>query len=237
MQLVSLPRDKPLWSQIAQILSERIANGTYPVGSTMPGEMALMEEFGVSRITVRQALDKLVSRGLIERRRGKGTLVLEPQDLIETHLHSSFSDFAEVRNHTERKLLSLSRETPPEEVAEFFGIPRAQKVVRLCRATVINDHRAAYFETYLSPEVPFDRLDDTGSLYEYLGELGFPVTSIVETVRAANPTEKDRERFEGLGEGALLKRCRQGSFGQMPVEYTNSTYRGQDYELTIRLGE
>ena len=88
MQLVSLPGDKPLWSQIAQILSERIANGTYPVGSTMPGEMALMEEFGVSRITVRQALDKLVSRGLIERRRGKGTLVLEPQDLIETHLHS-----------------------------------------------------------------------------------------------------------------------------------------------------
>lgn len=60
--------EKPLWSQLYDVLSERIENNYYKVGDIMPTEMQLMAEFNVSRITVRQAMDKLLSENKISRK-------------------------------------------------------------------------------------------------------------------------------------------------------------------------
>lgn len=62
--------------QLAQRLAERIADRTYPPGSRMPSEQALMREHGVSRVTVRNALGDLAAHGLVERRRGRGGTVV-----------------------------------------------------------------------------------------------------------------------------------------------------------------
>jgi len=66
---------KPIHHQITEILRERIAAGQYDVGTGLPPELVLVEEFGVSRHTVRSALQRLVADGLIERRAGLGTTV------------------------------------------------------------------------------------------------------------------------------------------------------------------
>ena len=66
---------KPLWSQLYDILEMRILSGEYKEGDTLPSEVAIMQEFDVSRITVRQAMDKLIQAQLISRQRGKGTVV------------------------------------------------------------------------------------------------------------------------------------------------------------------
>lgn len=69
--------EKPLWSQLYDILENKIINGEYKEGEVLPSELSLMEEYGVSRVTVRQAMDKLINAKLISRKRGKGTIVLK----------------------------------------------------------------------------------------------------------------------------------------------------------------
>src|SRR5260370_37136211 len=76
----------PLYAQVESILAAAIADGTFPPGSRLPNEDELVERYAVSRTTIRQTVQNLVRRGLIEIRRGKGTFVLQPritQELTE----------------------------------------------------------------------------------------------------------------------------------------------------------
>src|ERR1700744_6326809 len=76
----------PLYAQVETALAARIADGTFPVGSRIPKEEDLIEQFAVSRTTIRQTIQNLIRRGLVEIRRGKGTYVAQPkitQELTE----------------------------------------------------------------------------------------------------------------------------------------------------------
>jgi GntR family transcriptional regulator len=72
-----LNRSPPLYSQVAEVIAERIANKTWKPGALMPNEIDFAREFGVSMGTVRKALDELQARRIIERRQGRGTFVLD----------------------------------------------------------------------------------------------------------------------------------------------------------------
>jgi DNA-binding GntR family transcriptional regulator len=80
-------RAGPRYRQLADCLIEDIRSGRRPVGSTLPGELELMSQFGVSRHTVREALRRLDAIGLIERRRRLGTVV-KASEPTETYRHS-----------------------------------------------------------------------------------------------------------------------------------------------------
>src|SRR5258708_6185259 len=82
----------PLYAQVEAVLASDIAGGTLPAGSQLPTENDLIERFGVSRPTVRRAVQKLVSRGLVEIQRGKGTYVTRPKITQE---HTALSGFVE----------------------------------------------------------------------------------------------------------------------------------------------
>lgn len=69
-----------MWLAIADLLTERIADGTYPGDSRLPSEIALQEETGAARETIRQAIAELRTRGLIETVPGKGSYVLPPSE-------------------------------------------------------------------------------------------------------------------------------------------------------------
>ena len=87
---------KPLWSQLLNIIREKIEKEEYKVGDSLPSEMQLIEQYGVSRITVRQALDKLMKDGYIDRRRGKGTIVIRKKEEVATVMKSSFTQLEEI---------------------------------------------------------------------------------------------------------------------------------------------
>src|SRR5580698_11199034 len=79
-------QDALLYSRVETVLANEITNGDVRVGDQLPTEDSLIARFGVSRITVRRAIQNLVSRGVVEIRRGKGTFVAAPkitQDLTE----------------------------------------------------------------------------------------------------------------------------------------------------------
>ena len=73
----------PLYHQLADILTGQIREGRYRPGDTIPSETGMAKEYGIGRPTVRQAMDTLVRKGLIERRRGSGTYVKEPETRVD----------------------------------------------------------------------------------------------------------------------------------------------------------
>lgn len=73
----------PLYRQLADLISARIRSGEYAPGSRIPSEHQLATAHGIGRPTIRQALDMLIRKGLLTRRRGSGTFVLEPQQEVD----------------------------------------------------------------------------------------------------------------------------------------------------------
>ena len=236
MKLTNNLGDKPLWSQLYDILENRIKTGYYPTGTILPPELKLMEEFEVSRITVRQAMDKLIQSGYIVRKRGKGTLVLKKDDKIKTAFQSSFHGIYEKNNETNRKVIRFSKVIPPQEVIEYFNIDSTKKVECLVREIFIEEKPVAYFETYLNPEILFlDDEDMSGSLYQKLQLLNYEVDHVIENITAALASPKEKEIFALKENEAIVHRIRKGYHQKIPVEYTFSSYISSGYELTIHL--
>lgn len=73
----------PLYHQLADILTEQILCGTYKPGDVIPSETGMAKQYGIGRPTVRQAMDILVKKGLVERKRGAGTFVKQPGNQVD----------------------------------------------------------------------------------------------------------------------------------------------------------
>lgn len=236
MKLKSGSGEKPLWSQLYDILEERIQTNVYPVGENMPTEAALMKEFDVSRITVRQAMDKLLTSQLIVRRRGKGTIVLARTDKIETTFQSRFNGINEKNNNRNRKVISFNYVKAPIEAAYFFNLSEEDKVLCLVREIYVDDQVVAHFETYLNKTVPLDKDDDMeGSLYKKLQSLNLGITNVVEKISASLSDPIEKELFHLDHAEAIIHRNRMGCSNNTPIEFTYSKYLSDGYELTITL--
>lgn len=236
MKLKSSVGEKPLWSQLYDILEERILNGEYPVGSNLPAEVVLMEEFGVSRITVRQAMDKLLESKFIARKRGKGTIVLERNNKIETSFVSSFNGIHEKNNDTDRRVISVTIVAAPVEVAYYFGLNKNEKILQLTRGIYVDNKLVSIQETYLNPQLPIDeKLDYSGSLYKLLEIKGYKITGVIEEISASIISAKEKKLFNISKNEAIMTRIRKSNSNSFPIEYTYSRYLSNGYELIIEL--
>ena len=224
---------KPLWSQLYDVLLERIKDHVYEEGGVLPSEAEIMKEFSVSRITVRQAMDRLLQEGFILRRRGSGTVVLRGGGQISTSFRSSFR--GEEHNHLkDRRTLSVSYETVPPETAGFFGTSVNQPLLSIVRASYLNNRPVVYYRTWISPACMVNDMDDfSGSLYELLEQAGHPIDRIREVITASISTEEEKNMFGLEQDMALVRRIRMGFSKNRPIEYTDSLYLSEDYELTI----
>lgn len=236
MKLSYQSGEKPLWSQLYDILETRILNGEYQAGEILPSEISLMKEFEVSRITVRQAMDKLINAKLISRKRGKGTIVLKRENNVATSFQSSFHGIEEKNNKDDRRVISVAYVKPPIDVAYFFDIPVEKKVLQLIRQTYRENCPVTRYETYLNPIVSLDDHHDfSGSLYQELEFAGYPITEVKEKITASLMSEQEKVLFDIQQNEAIMHRIRMGSSHDIPIEYTFSQYVANGYELIIHL--
>lgn len=236
MKLSYQSGQKPLWSQLYDILETRILSGEYREGELMPSEMALIEEFDVSRVTVRQAMDKLINSKLISRKRGKGTFVLKHENRVATSFQSSFHGVKEQNNTNDRRVIDITYVIPPIEVAYFFGISTETKVLKLIRKTYVDNVPMTYYESYLNPIVPLDDATDfSKSMYEKLDDVEYPITHVKERITASIMNVTEKKIFETTKNQAIMNRTRMGNSGEIPIEYTISKYIADGYELVIDL--
>lgn len=130
----------PLYKQLQKIIIEKIEQGVYPPKSKIPSEETLCETYGVSRVTVRNALNDLVEDETLQRIHGKGTYVAEffsPQKVVSG---GSFTESAESLNlHPTTKVLERTVETAGNKIAERLQIPAGRDIIRIQRLRLIDD--------------------------------------------------------------------------------------------------
>ena len=154
MAITDDPAKGPLYWQLAERLRAQIAAGEYAEGEQLPTEEALGRIFGVSRITVRGALERLTAEGLLRRERGRGTFVAVPP--VE-HSLSGLTDFAEdmaaAGLNPSSVVTHFAEEPATERIAAELGLPSGTPVTRLDRRRLADGQTIAFDHTYLPTRV------------------------------------------------------------------------------------
>lgn len=232
---MELENSAPLWKQLYDVIESRILDGTYPEGEILPGEMSFKEEFGVSRATVRQAMNQLLSNQMVSRQRGIGTIVLKKEN-IKTSFESSFNGVQEIYNTQNRKVVSVSFVKASLDVAYYFDIPVETDVFCLERETYVDGKLMSVHTTYINPKVKLDVEDDySGSFYKKLESIGYKIDSIQEKITCSLLNSELKKRFGIKKSEAMMSRIRMGKSKGEPIEYTDAKYLGQGYELVVNL--
>lgn len=224
----------PKYEEIANILRERIKNKTYPADSLLPNQTDLVEEFSVSRMTIKKAVNILTMEGLVYSQRGAGTRILDhsfwDKDTSPANEYQGLSVQMEAAN---RKLSSqvilFEVEFPSKEVQERLLIKAEQPVYKIIRLRILEDKPYVLEHTFmpvdLAPGLTKDIL--LQSIYEYLKrELGIQFAGAFRTIQAAKSDAYDQEYLNcGVNDPVLeveqvvyLKNGR-------PLEYSRSRNR------------
>ena len=139
----------PLYHQLERDLRARIHSDEFPPGAALPTEEKLCEEYGISRITVRRALEALTSQGLIIRRRGVGCFVAEQREGVRSvRLVGSLDEFLASAGALEVHYLSLVTTAPPPGIAEALRLPAGEDVVRLELSSMLDGQPVGYLEIF-----------------------------------------------------------------------------------------
>lgn len=224
--------------QAESFLRELIRKEEYAKGKMLPTEVELSQQFGISRNTLRQAINKLVFEGLLERRKGKGTKVVRKGITSGVRSWMSFSEEMkrlgiEVRNFE----LHVSRKKINSEALAFFGREdKNERYMTLERVRGNQDYPFVYFISYFSPDIPLSGNEDfTKPLYNLLEkDYNIVVKRSNEELSAALAGDVVAEKLEIEPTDPILirRRCVYDINGK-PVEYNIGYYRADSFSYTV----
>jgi len=234
----------PLWFQIKERLRDAIACGEFAPGDALPPESMLNRRFGISRTTARAALDSLENDGLVSRRSGHGSIVLEPRMDQPLNLLASFAEDMAARGrkpsyHT-RSVLAARM---PAEVAAAFGLARGARAIAIDRVLLADDQPLAVTESWLAPSIVPVRMRpdpaelDTCSLYEWIEvTTGRRIARGEQYIEAAVADQDLAERLcISVGDPVLIARRLAHTADGTPVEYVVATYCASRYRFRVEL--
>lgn len=222
----------PLWAQLQQELTRRLAAGAFD--SAFPGELELVEAYGVSRHTVRESLRRLRDAGVLESSRGRVTQVRRS---IEQPLGSLYSLFREVEARgmsQTNEVLALRREHHPEAAAAL-GLPDDTALVHLERLRLADEEPLAHDRVWLPADLaaPLLLADFTRSaLYDELAaRCGVRLTGGRERITACRPPTAVQKLLRLPRGQACLRVERTGSVGDRAIEHRVTLVRGDRYAV------
>lgn len=230
----------PLYLQLKKLLEVQIAHGTLAPHSRVPSERELSEQFGISRMTVRQALAELIQEGRLYTSTGKGTFVSEPKIRQNVQALTSFTEEMQLRAlKPTTQLLGCVLAPPSAEVARSLRIAEEASVVCLERLRLADGEPLA-LETAWLWFTGVERLLEcnlAGSLYAVLQqEFGLIPVEAIQEFEAILPQQRERTMLH-MQEGAPVLRLQRTTFDseRRAFEYVQSLYRGDRYRFVARL--
>ncbi|WP_220183179.1 GntR family transcriptional regulator [Sphaerisporangium album] len=231
----------PLYLQVERSLRLRIDAGEWRPGEKLPTEGELGKAYGVSRVTVRQALARLVDRGALVREQGRGTFVRDTSLTAGARGVTSFSAELQVLGHTsgarvlEQVVVTAAEaDLPPE-----MGLAPRDPLLRLRRLRT-DGSRPVGVQTALLPITRFPGLADLDfadrSLYETLRSVfGVVPREAVETFTVGGVLDEDAPTL-GVAPGAHAFYVERLTFDAAgPFEYVRSVMRGDRYRVRLAL--
>ncbi len=227
----------PKHAQLRAIL-RRMVEHELPAGTAIPSERELAERYGVSRLTVRTAVGRLVEEGLLHRVRGRGTFTAARRIDLSLYLMSFTADMRRRGLTPSSQVLSTATAVPPERTRRVFGLAPGRPAHHIRRLRKADDVPLAVEDGWYHPDVvPNLRdLDLTGSVYAQLARYhGVRFDTAQQTV-TAEAAEAGHAGLLGLRPGApLLSFRRLSSIGGRIAEDMTSWYRGDRYQVTVAL--
>lgn len=223
--------------QLSRALARRVADELTP-GQAAPSERDLMTEYGLSRATVRRAVEALIADGLLQRVPAKGTFVVEPR--VESQLHlASFTQDMRRRGFVPKTLLvSCVEEAPPAAAARALQMAGGQTAWHISRIRLADDQPIAV-ETGWYPTATFpglEREDLAGSLYEIFAQrYGCAIDSAGQTLWGEAAGRTVARQLQTTTSTPLLVFQRTSYAQGRPLEYVTSRYRGDRYRVHMEL--
>jgi len=226
--------------QLKVILTSKIKNNEWSVGTLIPSERELCEIYGVSRITVRQALKDIENDGYLTRKQGKGTYVSSPK--LEQRLNKFYSFSEEVKKmglEPSAVVVGLEVISCGKEIGSCLEIEEEANVYKVSRLRLAGDEIYAYEISYipysLTDKLTADEIQGKGlynTIEKYSGVFPDETTEVFEAV-SASPEIAGYLKIKK--NSAVLRMERFAKAQEKCVEYCISSIRGDKYRYKVML--
>ncbi len=237
----NIRKDVPiaLYYQVKEEMRLNILSNKWKEGSKLPSENELCEMFGVSRITVRKAIEALQAEDYIIKKQGKGTFVKSRKIGQKLHKFYSFSEELSKLGIKETiKLLVFETIIPDTEVRDALKLEPDEKVYWIKRIRYM-DAKAYTIENSYIPAKMFPGLTgemvQNNGLYKSMRMYNCFMDRAIETFSAINITKEDAKYIDVQNNDAAIKLTRVTYSGTSIVEYCQSVVRGDVFQYSVEL--
>lgn len=227
----------PVYIQIHDQIKNQIETGVWKVGDRLPSERELAVTFGVSRMTLRQAIQTLADEGILERKIGSGTYVANEKVQEKMTGTTSFTDIMEsLHKVPSSKTISYFNSPASSSEIENLNLTKGERVLRMERIRYA-DNVPICFEVASIPAKlveGFSKEEITESFYHALQERGMEIGRANQTVSAVLASEQIADYLE-IKRGEAILRLRQLSYlaDERPFEYVRTQYVGSRFEFYL----
>jgi GntR family transcriptional regulator len=232
----------PFYFQIKEDILKKIEDGIFNVGDQLPSEHELVQEYGVSRPTIRQAIVQLVQEGVLIRGRGKGTFVSQPLITSNAQLFTTFAEAMHDKGVQQRaKLIEVKRIQASEKIAEDLEISLGDDVHEIVRLRMGNNEPLVIRTMQISAKLYPDFLEEdleTEPLYSiFQRKYGFILGNAVQSFQAVTATKLESSllRIE-VGAPLMLWQGVTYTAQKVPIERVKALYRGDRFRFMIKQG-
>lgn len=230
--------DVPLYEQIAQRIQRLIDTDAFAAGTQLGNEIVLARQLGVSRPTMRRAIQVLVDMGMLVRRRGVGTQIVQGTISRPAKLTSLFEDLTESGQSPATVVLLHHLLPAPDNVAAKLHIASGETVLRLRRLRTARQTPLAILDNYLPNDVADidpNELSRRG-LYQSMRDDGVRIATATQRIGARNGTAAECQLLDEPAGSPLLTvdRVAFDDSGR-PIEWGRHVYRPANYTFSITL--
>lgn len=226
----------PIYHQLEEYIKQQIDNGLLKEEAVIPSEREFAERFQISRMTVRQAINNLVSEGYLKRQKGKGTFVAKKKVEQELQGMTSFTEDMQSRGMTPSStLLSFQIIPADQNTASDLKIDQNASIYKIKRIRLADGAPMALETAYIPVEVVPGLTEENSnlSLYQYIEEnLSLSISEATQEIEASVANNDDAEAL-AITEGDPILLIERTSYLEngMPFELVKSTFRADRYRF------
>jgi DNA-binding GntR family transcriptional regulator len=230
----------PLYFQVEQRIEKAIMDGHLPAGARLENEVALGERLNLSRPTIRRAIQDLVDKGLLVRRRGIGTQVVHGRVTRGVELTSLFDDLNQGNQKPTTRVLSHALDKANDTVADRLGVPVGSPVLHTKRVRIADGVPGALLDNWL-PELFTDisesELAELG-LYEIIRSRGVAIRVAKQKIGARTSNAAEAALLD-VDRGTALLTMERAAFDSSGkgIEFGSHYYRPDLYSFEMTLVE
>lgn len=230
----------PLYVQIRDRLRREILDGTYQVHERLPSENEMMGAFGVSRITIRQALRDLHNEGLVFSAQGKGTFVSKPKAVQNVQRLEGFGEAMAAQGYeASARVLSIQQLKAPKAVAASLDLQPGNEAIEVKRVRYLNRSPVCIENSYFPMDIGrrMFSLDLSGDIFPMLENLfGIPLGGAdisLDSILA----DDEAQQYLNLKTGEAILRVERLTHNRdgRPIDFEYLCYRGDSFKYQFRI--